>query len=44
MTSLNAAWAIQELDRFIKMTVENSVNESGIVSIETVASAEEITQ
>ena len=44
MTSLNAAWAIQELDRFIEMTVEKSVNESGIVSLEIVASVEEITQ
>ncbi len=44
MTRFNAVWAIQQLDRFIEMTVEKSVNESGIVFLETVASSEEITQ
>lgn len=45
MTSLNAEWAIQELDRFIEMTVEKNVDKAGLIDFyETAASSEEITQ
>lgn len=45
MTNLNIEWAVQELDRFIEMTVTEHTKTPGVVGVfHTSASSEEITQ